>query len=90
MKTLSMIYTAEYRKLNKLLLTGGVLTGILAGWLLGSMNAHASAKNEKQKNAEITNSGGYMTLSAMPLRGEILPTMILNEVSVIADQNNKN
>lgn len=84
MKTLNAIYNTEYRKINKLLLTGGMLAGILTGWLIGNMNAHASSKPTSN---DFTGNSKNFILSSTTEKGEQLPTVILNEFSIIAKQS---
>lgn len=84
MKTLTNRYTLEYRKINKVLLTGSILTGVLTGWMLGSFTTQAFSQPETQKsNTENT------VLFSIPVKGEILPTVMLNEFSVMAEQTIK-
>lgn len=71
-------------RMSRLFLTGMMLLCLTAGWLLASITNEAfsqpSVKNAKVKGA---------TLMSIPLNGETLPTMMLNEFAVIADQNLK-
>lgn len=70
-------------RISRLFLTGIMLVCLTAGWLLASITNEAFSQSKVQ-SAETKDS---TTLMSIPLNGETLPTMMLNEFSVVADQS---
>lgn len=69
-------------RINKLFLTGCMLICLTAGWLLASITNEVFSQSNTQK----PDSKASTTLMSIPLNGETLPTMMLHEFAVIADQ----
>lgn len=70
--------------MKTIILTGCIFSGIITGWLLGSMNAQASTQTKNY-----TTGSKNIILSSISLKGESLPTILLSEFLVTADKNNK-
>ena len=71
-------------RISRLFLTGMMLVCMTAGWLLASITNEAFSQGNHNKQ-EVKDT----TLMSIPRNGETLPTMMLNEFAVIADQNMK-
>ena len=84
MKTQNTTYAPGYRKLNRMLLTGGILSGILTGWLLGSFTTQAFSQSGKPAN-----KADSTVLFSIPVNGEVLPTVMLDEFAVVAAETIK-
>lgn len=65
---------------TRLFITGCMLACLTAGWLLGSTTTKAFSQ-QAQSSSEST------TLLSVPMNGETLPTLMLDEFSVSADSN---
>ena len=75
MKTKNQTLRLAFKKTSKLLLTTAMVLCISAGWVLGSLTTTAfSQSTEKSIN-----------LPSLSMGGEKLPTILLDEFSVIAD-----
>ena len=68
-------------KTNILLLTTTMLICLTAGWLLGSTTTKVFSQSTKQS---IASNDGAILLPALASHGEILPTIILREFSVVS------
>lgn len=71
----------EKKDFNKFLLTGCFLICISAGWLIGSETTEAFSQSTG-KNF----SGNEVVVPSIASHGEILPTIILREFSVVASK----
>lgn len=69
------------RRISRLFLTGMMLVCMTAGWLLASITNEAFSQGNSNKQ-EVKDT----TLMSIPRNGEILPTMMLHEFAVVADQ----
>lgn len=72
----------SYSKISRLFLTGCMLISITAGWIMGSFTTQAFSQSKTQQTANDDST----TLLTFPLNGENLPTMLLDEFSVIANK----
>jgi hypothetical protein len=71
-----------YKIISKSFLTGFMLLSITTGCIIGSFATQAFSQSDSPAT-ECTDS---TTLMSIPINGETLPTMMLNEFAVIADQ----
>ena len=86
MKTLTQrAYSEEiFRRVNKFILAAGILICVTAGWCLGNITTQVYSQSNKQKDfAEIENR---IILHSIPINGKSLPTIMLKEVSVLANK----
>lgn len=65
---------------NSVLLATAMLACITTGWCLGSITTQAFSRSENNNN---------IILHSVPMKGESLPTILLSEFSVIAEQTTK-
>jgi hypothetical protein len=73
-----------FRRTNKLLITACMLLCLATGWYFGSITTHAFSQSDT-----ITNGANGIILNSIPIKGEALPTIMLREFSVIAEQRGK-
>jgi hypothetical protein len=71
-----------FRRTNKLLLTGSMLTCLTAGWFLGSLSTRAFSQSDRVRGTSDNN----IILNSISVNGEALPTVMLKEFLVIADK----
>lgn len=68
---------------GRLWITGGMVACLMAGWFIGSITTDAFSQSAPKTGSEST------TLLTIPFNGENLPTIMLDEFSVTANQNLK-
>ena len=75
------IQLTKKRKVTGLFLTTSMLFCLTAGWFFGSATNEAFSQSAKHNTSD--NSEGIL-LPALAAHGEVLPTIILREFSVVS------